>query len=72
MLTQAAGETPTTPAARGKVLPFRMTRKRSAALSSLLDQATQREEEAAQLAAYYSQQAARHRAIRRALETLIP
>jgi hypothetical protein len=49
-----------------------MTSKRSAALSSLVDQALAREERAAQLAAHYSQEAAKHRAIRRALEALIP
>ncbi len=72
MLTPGTGETPTGPAARRVIVPFRMTQKRSAALSDLLDQATAREERAAQLAAHYSQQAAKHRAIRRALETLLP
>ncbi|MFZ2488962.1 MAG: hypothetical protein WAZ19_12690 [Anaerolineae bacterium] len=36
-----------------------MPPKRNAALSNLLDQATAREERAAQLAAHYSQQAAK-------------
>lgn len=71
MLTQPTGETQA-PAARGKVLPFRMTQRRNQALSTLIDQSIEREQRAAQLAAHYSQQAARHRAIRRALETLIP
>ncbi len=63
-------ETPA-PAAR-RVVPFRMTKRRNLALSSLLDQATAREERAAQLAAHYSHEAAKHRSIRRALEALIP
>jgi hypothetical protein len=49
-----------------------MTKRRNLALSSLLDQATAREERAAQLAAHYSHEAAKHRSIRRALEALIP
>lgn len=71
MLTERTGETEPS-GARGKVLPFRMTQRRSQALSTLIDQALEREERAARLAAHYSQQAGKHRAIRHALETLIP
>ncbi len=71
MLTQPTGEASTAPAARRPVLPLPMTPRRNQALSTLIDQATAREERAARLAAHYSQQAAKHRAIRRALEILI-
>lgn len=71
-MTQATGETTTGPAARGKVLPFRMTQRRNQALSTLIDQSIEREQRAARLAAHYSQQAAKHRAIRCMLEQLIP
>lgn len=71
MLTQPAQETAATPAAR-RVVPFRMTKRRYGALSSLVDQALAREERAAQLAAHYAHEAAKHRAIRASLERLIP
>ncbi len=72
MLTQPTGKASIAADARRTVVPLPMTPQRNQALSTLIDQATAREERAARLAAHYSQQAAKHRAIRCMLEQLIP
>lgn len=70
MLTQQTGETQSGGRDGGRPLP--LTPGRSAALSGLLDQALAKEERCEEIAAYYSQLAAKHRAVRRALAMLIP
>ena len=50
----------------------RLVKRENQALSSLIDQAVAREERAARLAAHYTAEAAKHRAVRSQLERLIP